>query len=209
MYGITIAGHKVDLIVKPFIYSNVKVVETIVIFTDNDPEAKNVAISASKVLMEYGVNTEIVNMDNIFNFQRIFFIAKKILREKGKPEWINVSAGPGVAIAAMVLAFPRSNLVYFKRGIPTGEVVSIDIERTVMGFKKIEELIPVLEYIKNEKFVEFDELSSQFEYFSRASISRRISLLNSAGLVNSKGAGRGGERKKYYLSSLGEYILTA
>jgi len=208
MYGITIAGHRTDLIVKPFLYSNVKVVKTIVIISDENPEANRTATSASDVLREYGVETEIVKTDNIFNFQKIFFIAKRILREKGKPDWVNVTAGPGIAIAALVTVFPQSNLIYFKEGTLSSEVISVEIENIIKGFGKIEKLIPLLEYIENEGYVEFKRLSFQFEPISKATLSRMLSLLKDSGLIDSRGAGRGGQRKEYYISTLGKYILS-
>jgi DNA-binding HxlR family transcriptional regulator len=208
MYGITIAGHRTNIIVKPFIYSNVKVVKTVVIITDRDPEAHKTSMSAADELKEYGVETEIILIDNIFNFQKMFYVAKKILRERGKPNWINVTAGPGIAIAALISVFSRSNLVYFKEGIINSEVISVETENIVKGFGKIEKMMPLLEYINKEGYVEFNTLSSAFKAISKATLSRMLTLLKDSGLIESKGAGRGGQRKQYYISSLGKNILS-
>jgi DNA-binding transcriptional ArsR family regulator len=206
MYGVTLVGHKTDLIVKPFIYSNVKVVRKVVMLTDNDPEAIKTAKMASDELAKYGVNSNTIQVGDMFNFQRIFFTARRISRNDGNPEWINITAGPGIAIAALITAFNDSNLIYFKENDPGRGVIVINIKEVIPGFKKITELLPVIDYALKKKSFEFDELASQFKPVSKATLSRRLSLLRRAGFIESIGAGRGRKRKRYFVTDLGEYI---
>ncbi len=198
MYGLSIVGYKVELIVKPFAYSNVERVNEIVLLTDGNPLALRTAEEARNQLHNYNVTTSIVKTDEIFDFRKMFLLAKKISMEMGQPEWINVTAGPGIAIAVLVLAFPKSRLIYYSEGPPI-RVLSVDVHRLLRAFWNIEKSLPIFDFVREKGEVEFEEIVKAFHCESKATISRKLSSLKDAGLLESKGSGRGRQRKKYFV----------
>lgn len=199
MYGISIVGHRMDLIVKPFAYSSVTKIGKIMLVVDGDSKANETAQLASRELSLYGVAPVVIPVKNIFDFKEVLLLSKRLKSEMRRPpEWVNVTAGPGIAVAALVLAFPESDLIHYQEG-PPARVSVVNTLRTMDAFKGLDRTIPVFDYVKRKEETDFEEMSAFFNNESKATLSRRLSQLIEVGLLESKGAGRGRQRKKYYL----------
>lgn len=200
MYGISLGGHTPELVTKPLIYYNVSKVDDLVILTDYEKKAVDTAEEVKIYLKTYGIKVEVIKVREIFNFHYVFLSVKKIIHDRGKPLWINVSAGPGMAIAALVLAAKNSDIIYYREsGIPRG-VIRVNSTMVDRGYAHINKALSTLSLLKQNGQMTFKEITDQFPDLSKATVSRRLSILENLEFITIRGVGRGRNKKEYIVN---------
>ncbi|MEM0050737.1 MAG: hypothetical protein QXW39_09445 [Candidatus Bathyarchaeia archaeon] len=169
------------------------------LITDNDQTATKTAEEATRELLNYGVNPTTIKVSNIFDFKKILLLAKKLKNERGDPIWLNITAGPGITIAALVLSFQNSNLIYYNEGPPV-RVIVVNVPKVIQAFKGLDKAVYLIDFIKGKGEVEFKGILDAFPDESMATLSRKLSQLKETGILSSIGAGRGRQRKKFYIN---------
>ena len=179
-YSIAISGFQSELIIKPFLRVRNPLDELILIVTNNSKSLET-ADAVKRVLAFNNVECTLLTITDIFNFFEVFVNLEILFEKKGKPKWINVSAGPGIAIASLTFFSIAHNVpvVFYNR--ENDKTSMVDISKSKDLFRNARRNLNILKLIKtNPLFLE--EISNKLG-LSKSTISRRVSLLREAYLV--------------------------
>ena len=179
-YSIAISGFQSELIIKPFLRVRNPLDELVLIITNN-PKSLETADAVKRVLAFNNVECTLLPVSDIFNFFEVFVNLEILFEKKGKPKWINVSAGPGIAISSLTFFSITHNIpvVFYNRENDKTSIV--DISKSKDLFRNARKNLNILKLIeKNPLFLE--EISNKLG-LSKSTISRRVSLLREAYLV--------------------------
>lgn len=179
-YSIAISGFQSELIIKPFLRVRNPLDELVLIVTNN-PKSLETADAVKRVLAFNNVECTLLPVSDIFNFFEVFVNLEILFEKKGKPKWINVSAGPGIAISSLTFFSITHNIpvVFYNRENDKTSIV--DISKSKDLFRNARKNLNILKLIeKNPLFLE--EISNKLG-LSKSTISRRVSLLREAYLV--------------------------
>ena len=179
-YSIAISGFQSELIIKPFLRVRNPLDELVLIITNN-PKSLETADAVKRVLAFNNVECTLLPVTDIFNFFEVFVNLEILFEKKGKPKWINVSAGPGIAISSLTFFSITHNIpvVFYNRENDKTSIV--DISKSKDLFRNARKNLNILKLIeKNPLFLE--EISNKLG-LSKSTISRRVSLLREAYLV--------------------------
>ena len=179
-YSIAISGFQSELIIKPFLRVRNPLDELVLIVTNN-PKSLETADAVKRVLAFNNVECTLLPVSDIFNFFEVFVNLEILFEKKGKPKWINVSAGPGIAISSLTFFSITHNIpvVFYNRENDKTSIV--DISKSKDLFRNARKNLNILKLIeKNPLFLE--EISNKLG-LSKSTISRRVSVLREAYLV--------------------------
>lgn len=179
-YSIAISGFQSELIIKPFLRVRNPLDELVLIVTNN-PKSLETADAVKRVLAFNNVECTLLPVSDIFNFFEVFVNLEILFEKKGKPKWINVSAGPGIAISSLTFFSITHNIpvVFYNR--ENDKTSLVDISKSKDLFRNARKNLNILKLIeKNPLFLE--EISNKLG-LSKSTISRRVSLLREAYLV--------------------------
>ena len=179
-YSIAISGFQSELIIKPFLRVRNPLDELVLIVTNN-PKSLETADAVKRVLAFNNVECTLLPVTDIFNFFEVFVNLEILFEKKGKPKWINVSAGPGIAISSLTFFSITHNIpvVFYNR--ENDKTSMVDISKSKDLFRNARKNLNILKLIeKNPLFLE--EISNKLG-LSKSTISRRVSLLREAYLV--------------------------
>ncbi len=179
-YSIAISGFQSELIIKPFLRVRNPLDELVLIITNN-PKSLETADAVKRVLAFNNVECTLLPVTDIFNFFEVFVNLEILFEKKGKPKWINVSAGPGIAISSLTFFSITHNIpvVFYNR--ENDKTSLVDISKSKDLFRNARKNLNILKLIeKNPLFLE--EISNKLG-LSKSTISRRVSLLREAYLV--------------------------
>jgi CRISPR locus-related DNA-binding protein len=179
-YSIAISGFQPELIIKPFLRVRIPLDELILIVTKNSKSIET-ADSVKKVLAFNNVECTLSPINDIFNFFEVFVNLEILFEKKGKPKWINVSAGPGIAISSLTFFSISHNIpvVFYNR--ENDKTSMVDISKSKDLFRNARRNLNILKLIENNPLL-LEEISKKLG-LSKSTISRRISLLREAYLV--------------------------
>ena len=99
-YAVAISGFQPDLIIKPFLRV-LEPLDELVILTTKNQKSIETAHNVGSFLAFANVKCAIVELNDVFNFFEVLVTLERLLETKGKPLWLNVSAGPGIAISSL------------------------------------------------------------------------------------------------------------
>ena len=179
-YSIAISGFQSELIIKPFLRVRNPLDELVLIITNN-PKSLETADAVKRVLAFNNVECTLLPVTDIFNFFEVFVNLEILFEKKGKPKWINVSAGPGIAISSLTFFSITHNVpvVFYNR--ENDKTSLVDISKSKDLFRNARKNLNILKSIeKNPLFLE--EISNKLG-LSKSTISRRVSVLREAYLV--------------------------
>ncbi|MEM3191851.1 MAG: winged helix-turn-helix domain-containing protein [Candidatus Parvarchaeota archaeon] len=199
MYALIIMDEDLEAITKPFVYPNVKAVKQAVLVTSEDKYIK-MSEEAEKILKIYGVETDVIK-GNVNDPKQMFLLARELKKERGEPAWINISSKHAIAVVAFALSFQRSDMIYYYKQGEVPKVTVVEMSKIEKAFKGLEKAVPILNFIRERGEVEFEEIKEAFPGESEATISRRLTQLKEAGILESRGAGRGRQRKRFCLGN--------
>lgn len=179
-YAISISGFDFQLITKPFL-SILAPLDFFVLLATKHEKSRETVKSVTKFLDYVNVKTIIKEINNIYDFYEVYIALESLQTAYGTPSWINVSAGPGIAI---------SSLTYFSINNKV-KVVSYDRENNMTQSIEVYDSKKIFAYMKNgirilkalqNKQKSLEELSVELG-ISKSTVSRKISALKSVSLV--------------------------
>ena len=179
-YSIAISGFQSELIIKPFLRVRNPLDELILIVTNNSKSLET-ADAVKNVLAFNNVKCMLLSVNDIFNFFEVLVNLEILLEKNGKPKWINVSAGPGIAISSLTFFSITHNIpvVFYNR--ENDKTSMVDISKSKDLFRNAKKNLNILKLIENNPLL-LGEISDKLA-LSKSTISRRISLLKEAYLV--------------------------
>ena len=179
-YAIAIAGFQPELIIKPFL-KMLEPVDELMLLTTQNVKSKETARQVSSFLDFANVKTRHIEVEDIFNFFEVMVVLENLYKTRGNPLWINVSAGPGIAIASLTFFAINHNImvVFYNKEIDRTSKVDISNSRNL--FKRATRNNDLLKLIESGP-QSLEELALKLSV-SKSTASRRVKLLKAASLV--------------------------
>ena len=180
-YAISISGFKHELITKPFLAIPNKL-DFFVLLATNHLTSLETSRKVTEFLNFANVKTVVKEVKDIYNFYEVYIVLETIRSEYGLPVWINVTPGPGIAIAAMAL-FAINNkvpVVSYNSENNTSSIVEVHDSKKIFAYK--ERGIRILESLKDGQ-KSLQELANELGV-SKSTVSRKVSNLKKVSFVN-------------------------
>jgi DNA-binding transcriptional ArsR family regulator len=180
-YAVAISGFQSELIIKPFLVM-LEPLDEFVLFTTQNPKSTETAREVSTFLSFANVRCTTVPINDIFNFFELLASLENLSETKGKPLWLNVSAGPGIAISALTYfaIIHETAVVFFNK--ENNKTSRVEIAKSKDLFRNARKNLRLLRLLENTSLT-LDDLTSKIN-LSKSTVSRRVSVLKSAYLVN-------------------------
>jgi DNA-binding transcriptional ArsR family regulator len=180
-YAVAISGFQSELIIKPFLVM-LEPLDEFVLFTTQNPKSTETAREVSTFLSFANVRCTTVPINDIFNFFELLASLENLSETKGKPLWLNVSAGPGIAISALTYfaIIHEMAVVFFNK--ENNKTSRVEIAKSKDLFRNARKNLRLLRLLENTSLT-LDDLTSKIN-LSKSTVSRRVSVLKSAYLVN-------------------------
>lgn len=191
-YSLALCGFKPGIITSPFA-SLIPPVESLFALVTSDPRSIDTYNSVKAVMEGLNIKTVKVHIDDVFNFFEVLVSLESIKKRYGKPRWINVTAGPGIAISSLTLFSIENKIpvVFYNEDNSVTRMVNLGGSKGM--FKNVYDNKELLKLLwKGSKTI--DELSVRIGV-SNSTISRRLRLLKSISIINSENV-----KKKMHVS---------
>ncbi|MEM0134268.1 MAG: hypothetical protein QXU18_03455 [Thermoplasmatales archaeon] len=182
-YAIAIAGFQPELIIKPFTRMLEPLDKMSLLITQNSKSLET-AEKVRTYLAYANVNCDYVKIEDIFNFFEVMVTLETLFTFNGKPLWINVSAGPGIAISSLTFFAIKHDITVVFYNKENDKTSKVEISKSQDLFKKVEDKIELLRLIMNENLSLID-LSRRLK-ISKSTASRRVKLLKALYLVKTQ-----------------------
>src|SRR5659263_207321 len=123
LYAVAVAGFNPELIIRP-LYGSTRGIKTVVLLHTIHEKSIETVSAVKQTAAALGIKTQEILIKDVFDFFEIYTAIEKLISNNGDLLWINVTSGPGIAIAAMAL-------ISAEKGIP---LVAYDkeLDRTVI-----------------------------------------------------------------------------
>ena len=180
-YAISISGFKHELITTPFLAIPIRL-DFFVLLATNHQTSLETSRKVTEFLNFANVETVVKEVKDIYNFYEVYIVLETVRSEYGLPIWINVTSGPGIAIAAMTF-FAINNkvpVVSYKSENSTTSIVEVHDSKKIFTYK--ERGIRILEALKNGQ-KSLQELADELGV-SKSTVSRKVSNLKKVSFVN-------------------------
>ncbi len=181
-YAIAISGFQPDLIIKPFLRMLEPLDELVLLITKNQKSIET-AHDVSSFLAFANVKCSIIELNDVFNFFEVLVTLESLLGTKGKPLWLNVSAGPGIAISSLTYFAIIHEIVVVFYNKENDKTTRVEIAKSKELFKNARRNLVLLKQLEKLPLT-LDDLTSKVD-LSKSSVSRRVRVLKSAYLVES------------------------
>lgn len=182
-YAISIAGFKQDLITKPFLAMPTKLDFFVMLVTDHE-KSQETSKKVEEFLDFVNVRTLKKKINDIYNFYEIYIALEAIKKEFGTPTWVNVTPGPGIAIASLTFFAINNNVPVIFYNSENQTSTKVDVHDSKKIFIYIKRGIKILETLRNgEKSLQ--ELAQELKV-SKSTISRKVSDLKTISIVNTR-----------------------
>jgi len=109
-YTIAIAGFNPELVIRP-LYGGFQGTKKLVLVHTLHEKSLETVSAVKLTSAAIGIKTQEIIIKDVFDFFEIYATIEKLISKNGDPIWINVTSGPGIAIAAMAL-------ISAEKGIP-------------------------------------------------------------------------------------------
>ena len=202
-YSISFVGFEKELISYPLISQNVEKIEKMfLLFSSNSKSVKTYEDVKVDIENKYNIIVEGIMCHDILDFYVNFFQVGKIKDEHGLPVWVNLSSGPSPAINSLFYSFISDNVTY---------VFVIREEKTCYSFsttllekfrKNMPSLLELLNKLMSEKHLTIPDIMN-LRKTSQSTVSRDLNILSNLGFISFQGAGRGNQKKEFFLSERG------
>lgn len=186
-YAVAISGFQAELIIKPFLVM-LEPIDEFVLFATQNPKSIETANEVSTFLNFAGVRCTTITVNDIFNFFELLALLESIYETKGKPLWLNVSAGPGIAISALTYfaILHETAVVFFNK--ENNKTSKVEISKSKDLFRSARKNLQILRFLEKSPMT-LDDLASKIN-LSKSTVSRRVSVLKSAYLINKNNVDR-------------------
>ena len=186
-YAISISGFNHELVIRPFISIPVHLDFFVMLTTDNE-KSGHTCKKVKEFLSFAKVETVIRRIVNIYDFYEVYIALELIKMEYGLPDWINVSAGPGIAISALTFFALNNQIPVVSFSVDQNKTSIVDVSNSKNMLKYLENGINILEALSSgEKSL--TELSKALQA-SKSTVSRNVSKLEKVSLVKTRISGR-------------------
>jgi len=196
-YAIAISGFQTDLVINPILRINSRLDLLILLVTDNEKSietSKNV-----RVMLEFAnIECHNVKVNNIFNFFEVLVNLENLWKTMGSPLWVNVSAGPGIALASMTFFAITHDIPVMFHNKENNETSKVDIHKSKYFFKNANKNLDLLILLAQSPR-SLEEISLHLK-ISKSTASRKVKMLRGLYLVEISYASR---RMKVFLSDTG------
>ena len=134
-YAIAISGFQPDLIIKPFLRMLEPLDELVLLITKTQKSIET-AHNVSSFLAFANVKCSIIELNDVFNFFEVLVTLESLLETRGKPLWLNVSAGPGIAISSLTYFAIIHEIVVVYYNKENDKTTRVEIAKSKELFKK-------------------------------------------------------------------------
>ncbi len=182
-YSISLCGFNSKLIIVPLISIRTHL-EKIVLLTTSDVRSLRTFDEVSKFASYIHIQTERVDIKNIYDFYEISLYLEILKRRYEKPQWLNVSAGPGIAISAFTIFGIANGISVVSYNSDQDTTSLIDVMRFKYFIDYIDKNRKILEVLKNGPKT-LGEIAVLLQ-LSKSTISRKVKLFNEMSIVKTK-----------------------
>lgn len=207
LYAIAVAGFNPELIIRP-LYGSTRGIKKVALLHTIHEKSMETVSAVKQTAAALGIKTQEIIIKDVFDFFEIYTAIEKLISDNGNPLWINVTSGPGIAIAAMALISAEKgiSLVAYDKEFDRTVIVETDELAQYYHIKKRYNKTLNKLFEKDEWSLE--ELADELNK-SVSSISRQITQLKKAKLIyNIKGSGGPNSPYKFSLSSRAHELLS-
>lgn len=201
-YAIAIFNREEEYILKPFL-ANPPTIDRLVIITGKHIQ-DDCRYRITSFLGMMNVSAEFSYVEDITNFFQIFFIIRKMCTVYGRPEWVNISCGSGIGMAALAIHAVNENIpmVAYEKDLNKSFVVNVRKLRKINIFDG--KYFNLMEDIANG----YDTIGklSEINHIDKSIVSRRLKVLASVDLIERKEEGRK-YPFRFHLSEFGKSLL--
>ncbi len=179
-YTIAISGFQTDLIISPIMRIFSKMDLVVLLVTDNEKSIETA--NKVKTMLEFAnIDCQRVKIQNVFNFFEVLVTLENIFKTNGKPLWVNVSAGPGIAIAALTFFAIAHDIAVISHNKEENETSKVDIYKSKNFFKNASKNRNILDLLSKSPLT-LEEISDKLK-ISKSTASRRIKVMKELSLV--------------------------
>ncbi len=197
LYAVAVAGFNPELIIKPLYGSTRGIKKVVLLHTIH--EKSIVTVSAVKqTAAALGIKTQEIIIKDVFDFFEIYTTIEKLISDNGNPLWINVTSGPGIAIAAMALISAEKGIPLVAYDKELDRTVIVETEELAQYYHIKKRYNKTLNKLFEKEEWSLEELADELNK-SVSSISRQITQLKKAKLINNI-KGSGGPNSPYIFS---------
>lgn len=187
-YAVAVAGFNPELVIRP-LYGGIHGTKILVLLHTTHEKSLETVSAVSKTSAAIGIKTKEIIIKDVFDFFEIYATIEKLISGNGIPIWINVTSGPGIAIAAMALISAEKGIPLVAYDKELDRTVTIETGELAQYYhikKRYEKTLNKL--LEKEEWT-LEELADGLNR-SVSSISRQVTQLKNAKLLkNVKGSG--------------------
>lgn len=199
-YAVAIAGFNPELVIRP-LYGGFQGTKKLVLLRTMHEKSLETVSAVKQTCTAIGVQTQEIIIKDVFDFFEIYATIEKLISSNGIPIWLNVTSGPGIAIAAMALISVEKNIPLVAYDKELDRIVTIKTEELSQYYnikKRYEKTLTQL--LEKEEWT-LEELADVLNK-SVSSISRQVARFKNAKLIiNVKGSGGPNSPYKFALTS--------
>ncbi len=205
-YAIAIAGFNPELVIRPLYGGFLGTKNLVLVHTVHEKSLETVS-AVKQTSAAIGIKTQEIIIKDVFDFFEIYATIEKLISDSGKPIWINVTSGPGVAIAAMALISAEKGIPLVAYDKELDRIVTIRTEELAQYYHIKRRYDKTLNKLLEKEEWTLEELADGLNK-SISSISRQVTQLKNAKLViNVKGSGGPNSPYKFTLTSRARGLL--
>ncbi|MGC8727609.1 MAG: hypothetical protein ACP5RG_06380, partial [Thermoplasmata archaeon] len=146
-----------------------------------------------------------VYVGDITNFFQIFLTIRSICNKYGEPEWVNISCGSGIGMAALAVHAVNRNMkmVAYEKDIDKSFMIN------VKKLQKINVFDPRYYNLIHSIGEGVDTIKKLSELYliNKSTVSRRLNNLILMEIITKKGKGKNGNVYTFSLSDFGRMLL--
>lgn len=200
LYAVAVAGFNPELIIRPLYGSTRGIKKVILLHTIHEKSIETVS-SVKQTAAALGIKTQEIIIKDVFDFFEIYTTIEKLISDNGNPLWINVTSGPGIAIAAMALISTEKGIPLVAYDKELDRTVIVETGELAQYYHIKKRYNKTLNKLFDKDEWSLEELADELNK-SVSSISRQITQLKKAKLIhNIKGSGGPNSPYKFSLTS--------
>jgi len=198
-YAIAIAGFNPELVIRP-LYGGFQITKKLVLLHTVHKKSLETVSAVKQTSAAIGIKTQEIIINDVFDFFEIYATIEKLISDSGKPVWINVTSGPGVAIAAMALISVEKSIPLVAYDKELDRIVTIETKELAQFYHIKKRYEKTLNKLLEKEEWSLEELASGLQK-SISSISRQVTQLKNARLIKIiKGSGGPNSPYKFTLT---------
>jgi predicted transcriptional regulator len=203
-YSIAVLNNDIDYILKPFL-SDIPKVDKLIIITSKITDYNNLRNRINLFLDMIGVKVDYVYVGDITNFFQIFLTMRSICIKYGEPEWVNISCGSGIGMAALAVHAVNRNMKMVAYEKDTDKSFIINVKK----LQKINVFDPRYYNLIHSIGEGVDTIKKLSELYliNKSTVSRRLNNLMLMEIITRTGKGKNGDVYIFTLSDFGKTLL--